>query len=667
MSLRPAIVIALSFLSCLFASAQNALPNTWVYSSFLGGNQQDSISAQALDTTGNVYVTGTTASPNFPTTAGVYEPTFPGPRNDSVIFVSKFSPEGALIWSTYLGPGCSNFVVPSGIAVDSEQNVYVTGTFECPHFPTTLRIGGGGEIFVSKLNSTGSELLYSVSLGGQNITQTSSLALDSFDDVFVTAAGATSCCNNQTGIIGPLGGIDDFWVAEINSEGSAVPWSVQIGGSGSDESASIVIDSANLIYVTGYSDSTNFPVTPGTIDQPDASTFVVKLNPAKNPSLSMIYGALIGAPAGNTNAYIQPFSLAVDSFGDTYISNWTYNTGMYTSPNAFQPQPATLPDGYVFELNPTASAILNGTYMGGNGTDYAVGLSIDNSGNTYVSGFTNSWDFPVTAYSNPGQAVNEEIAYYIKLNPQFAAVSSVAFGPNGTNTRTSSADLAGGAWFSGYTQEGFFSTLNAYQPQDAGGYDGFLLHTNFAGLCETSMVALCNIVPSDYSSQRIEFTAQAADVEGATSIALFLDGESVFTSHAAQFDVWLPVALGNHTVSVISRSATGAAEKANQTFYVAPSSACPLSPVVPSLTICSPLNAASITGSVSVSVEANDGAAPPTSLKLYVDGKYVGTLQNQNGTYSDTLTLSSGQHLIGVSGTDPNGDYLKTSAAFKVQ
>jgi len=98
MSLRPAIVIALSFLSCLFASAQNALPNTWVYSSFLGGNQQDSISAQALDTAGNVYVTGTTASPNFPTTAGVYEPTFPGPRNDSVIFVSKFSPEGALIW-----------------------------------------------------------------------------------------------------------------------------------------------------------------------------------------------------------------------------------------------------------------------------------------------------------------------------------------------------------------------------------------------------------------------------------------------------------------------------------------------------------------------------------------------------------------------------------------
>jgi hypothetical protein len=666
-SLRFTFLVAQLLVGCVFATAQNALPPTWVYSSYFGGSQQDSITAQARDSAGNIYVAGTTKSANFPITAGVYEPTFPGPWTDSVIFVAKFSPEGAIVWSTYLGPGCYTFVAPSGIAVDSEQNVYVTGIFECGKFPTTYKVGVGGEVFVSKLNSTGSELVYSVTLGGQNITANPSLALDSLGNVFVTASGATGCCNGQTGIIGPLGGIDDFWVAQINSEGSGLNWSVEIGGSGSDESASIAIDSDNMVYVTGYSQSLNFPTTPGTINQPGSSTFVVKLNPAEKPASSMIYGALVGAPSGNTNPYIQPFSLAVDSLGDTYVSNWTYNVGMYTSPAAFQPTSSTPPDGYVFELNPTASAIINGTYLGGGGADYATALSIDSSGNTYVSGFTNSWNFPVTAYSNPGQAVNNQVGYYVKLNPQFAAVSSVVFGPNGTEAWTSNTDFAGGAWFSGYTGEGFFTTLNAYQPQDAGGDDGFLLHTNFALVCETSTVAICAINPSPYSSERIEFTAQAANLEGVTSLSLNIDGLPAFTSHAAQFDVWLPVAVGNHTATVVSQSVNGSSQRAQQAFYVAPSSACPLSPVVPSLTICSPLNAASVQGSVSLVVEANDGAAAPSNIGLFVDNKYIGTLQNQNGTYSDTLTLSAGTHTIAVTGEDTNGDDLQTSTVFKVQ
>jgi hypothetical protein len=667
-SLRLTFLVALVLASCLFVSAQNALPSTWVYSSYLGGSQQDGISAQTRDSAGNIYVAGTTTSANFPTTAGVYEPTFPGPWTDSVIFVAKFSPEGALVWSTYLGPGCYTFVVPSGIAVDGDQNVYITGIFECGKFPATLKVGYGGEVFVSKLNATGSELIYSALVGGNGIpTSNPSVALDSLGDAFVTSSGAAGCCNGQTGIIGPLGGTDDFWVGEINAAGTAMPWSVEIGGSGSDESASIAIDSANMLYVTGYSQSLNFPTTPGTINQPGSSAFVVKLNPSEKPSSSMIYGALVGAPTGNTNPYIQPFSLAVDSLGDTYISTWTYNTGMYTSPAAFQPSSSTPPDGYVFELNPSASAIINGTYMGGGSADYATALSIDNSGNTYVSGFTNSWNFPVTAYSNPGQAVNDQIGYYIKLNPQFAAVSSVVFGPNGTEAWTSNTDFAGGAWFSGYTGEGFFTTLNAYQPQDAGGNDGYLLHTNFAGVCETSTVAICAINPDPGSSERIQFTAQAANVEGATSISLDIDGLPAFTSHAAQFDVWLPVAVGNHTATVVSQSVNESSQRAQQAFYVAPSSTCPLSPVVPSLTICSPLNAASVSGSVSVVVEANDGAAAPANIGLIVDNKYAGTLPSQNGTYSDTLTLSAGMHAIAVTGKDTNGDYLQTSAVFKVQ
>jgi hypothetical protein len=428
----------------------------------------------------------------------------------------------------------------------------------------------------------------------------------------------------------------------------------------------MAIDSANKLYLTGYSDSLNFPVTSGTLNQPGASTFVVKLDPSKPPASSLVYAALVGAPSGNTNAFIEPFSIAIDASGDTYVSTWTYNNGMYTSPAAYQPATGIPPDGYVFELNPSATAIINGTYLGGGGADYASALSVDGSGNVYVSGFTDSWDFPITAYGNPGQSYNNELGYYVKLNPQFAAISSVAFGPNGTNAWTSNADGSGGAWFSGYTQAGFFSTLNAYQPQDAGGYDAYLLHTNFAGLCETSSVAICAINPATSSTQLIQFTAQTANVEATTSMSLAIDGQIAYTSHSAQFDVWLPVALGNHTATVIAQSTGGSTQSVQQPFWVQENSACPLNPVIPSLTICSPLNAASVTGSVSVVVEANDGAAPPASIKLYVDNAYLATLQNQNGTYTDTLTLSAGPHTIAVSGKDPNNDYLHTSAVFKV-
>ncbi len=670
MSLRALLALCLLvFLSSTFSSAQSALPPSWTYSSYLGGARADDISALTRDSQGNVYVAGTSNSPTFPTTPGTLEPTYPGPYGYSAVFVSKFSSSGSLIWSTFVGGGCYSYVAPTSIQVDSSQNVYVAGANDCNTFPTTPGLPNWGNLFLGKLNSSGSQLLYDTKLGGwSGDLGTPSVVVDSAGEAFVTGSGGTCCNGAATGNIGTEGGISDFWIAEINSAGTYLKWSVTIGGSGLETSSSIAIDSSNMLYVTGYADSLDFPVTPGTLNQPGGSTFVVKLDPSKAPSSSMVYGALVGSPTGNSsNTFIEPFTIALDSAGDTYISTWTYNTGMYTSPAAFQPASGTPPDGYVFELNPSASAIVNGTYLGGGGADYAAAVSTDSSGNTYASGFTDSWDFPFTAYGNPAQSYNNELGFYVKLNPQFAAVSSVVFGPNGTEARTATADLAGGAWFSSFTQAGFLTTLNAYQPQDAGSYDGYLLHSNFAGLCETSTVAICAILPDSYSTQRIQFTAQAADVEGAKSISLYLDALLAFSSRAAQFDVWLPVALGNHTATVVSQSADGSTQRAQQAFWVASSSTCPLSPVVPSLTFCGPLNAAVVSGAVNVVIQANDGSVPPPTVNLYADGKLAATLQNQNGSYTGTLTLPSGAHTLSAFGKDTSSDVLRTSVVFQVQ
>jgi hypothetical protein len=669
MSLRlPLFPCILILLSSILSSAQSTLPPSWTYASYLGGVRSDSITALTRDGDGNVYVAGTSNSPTFPTTPGTLEPTYPGPYGYSAVFVSKFSSSGSLIWSTFVGGGCYIYIVPTSIQVDSSQNVYIAGANDCNTFPTTPGLPNWGNLFLGKLNSSGSQLLFGTKLGGwSGDLGTPSVAVDSNGDAFVTGSGGTCCNAAANGNIGTEGGISDFWIAEVNSAGTYLKWSVTIGGSGLETSSSIAI-AGNMLYVTGYSDSLDFPVTSGTLNQPGGSTFVVKLDPSKAPNSSMVYGALVGSPTANsTNTFIEPFSLALDAAGDTYISTWTYNIGMYTSPAAFQPASGTPPDGYVFELNPSASAIVNGTYLGGGSADYAAAISTDTSGNTYVSGFTDSWDFPITAYGNPGQASNNDLAFYVKLNPQFAAVSSVEFGPNGTDSRNSIADLAGGAWVSGYTQAGFLTTLNAYQPQDAGSYDGFFLHTNFAGLCEASTVAICAILPDSATPQRLQFIAQAADVEGAKSIVLYLDGLLAFSSRAAQFDVWLPVALGNHTATVVAQSADGSTQRAQQAFWVASTSTCPLSPVVPSLTFCGPLNAAVVSGAVNVVIQANDGAAPPPALNLYADGKLAATLQNQNGSYTGTLTLPSGPHTLSAYGKDTNNDILRTSAVFQVQ
>jgi hypothetical protein len=361
--------------------------------------------------------------------------------------VSKFSPAGALVWSTFVRPGTYQFSVSSSIQLDSDQNVYIAGIFQDSGFPTTPGLPNSGSVFVAKLNATGSQLIYGATLGGNSIIGPPRLVLDSSANAFITGGG-DYCCDGNTGIIG-LGGIGDFWVAEINAAGNALSWSVEIGGSDDDEEAALAIDPANKLYIAGYSGSLDFPTTPGALVQAGTGrTLVVKLDPTKPPSSSMVYSALIGNPGNKSNDFISAQAIAVDRAGNAYVGAWTYNLGLFASPWAFQPHAPTIPNAYVFELNQSGSAITNGTYLGGGMDDYVSAVSVDNAGNTYVSGYTNSWDFLTTAYGNPLQPEVPYIkdqAYYVKLNPQFSAISSVVIaGSDNVDAYASVPDGVGG-------------------------------------------------------------------------------------------------------------------------------------------------------------------------------------------------------------------------------
>ncbi|MGB0015888.1 MAG: SBBP repeat-containing protein, partial [Candidatus Sulfotelmatobacter sp.] len=237
-----------------------------VYSTYLGGSSTDAVLAVALDSSDNAYVTGHTSSSSFPTTTGAFQTTLGG-LSDAFVTVINTAGSG-YVYSTFLG-GSSNDV-GDGIAVDSSGNAYVTGVTESTNFPLQSPLqatygGGPTDAFVTKLNPTGSALVYSTFLGGSQSDLGASIAVDGGNNAYVT--GQTSSSNFPT--VGATqstpGGGNDAFVSEIDSTGSALAFSTYLGGSldeddGGDYGA-IAVDSAGAnIYATGNTASTNFPI-----------------------------------------------------------------------------------------------------------------------------------------------------------------------------------------------------------------------------------------------------------------------------------------------------------------------------------------------------------------------------------------------------------------------
>jgi hypothetical protein len=257
------------------------------YSTYLGGSGSDSGGSIAVDSAGDAYVTGITASTNFPTAHPLQATS--GANNDA--FVAKLNPAGsALVYSTYLGG--SDYDSADAIAVDSAGNAYVTGTTASTNFPTAnpLRAtfgGGGYDAFVAKLNSTGSALVYSTYLGGSGDDLGNGIAVDSAGNAYVTGSTRSSNFPTANPLQATYGGayLGNAFVAKLNPAGSALVYSTYLGGSGyyGDQGDGIAVDAAGDAYVTGHTSSTNLPTAnplQATYGGGNSDAFVAKLNPA---------------------------------------------------------------------------------------------------------------------------------------------------------------------------------------------------------------------------------------------------------------------------------------------------------------------------------------------------------------------------------------------------
>ncbi len=327
-----------------FVTELNPTGTALIYSTYLGGNVIDEGNGIAVDSSGNSYVTGETYSTTFPTTSGAFQTSIPNSNDYPSAFVSKFNPTGtALVYSTYLGGNDGDEAF--AIAVDSSDNAYVTGVTDSTNFPTTsgaLRTTLGssnGNAFVTKLNSTGTALLYSTYLGGSGGDNGNGIAVDSSGNAYVTGLTSSTDFPTSAGAFQTaLAGTGNAFVTKLNPTGAAPLYSTYLGASGGASGYSIAVDSSGNAYVTGMTSSTVFPTTSGAIQTTlgtiDGNAFVTELN---STGSGLVYSTYLGG-SGNVSAGYGDagFGIAVDSSGNAYVTGQTASANFPVTPGAFQ-------------------------------------------------------------------------------------------------------------------------------------------------------------------------------------------------------------------------------------------------------------------------------------------------------------------------------------------
>jgi hypothetical protein len=438
------------------------------YSTYLGGSSNDQGLGIAVDSSGNAYVTGYTLSADFPTQYP-YQPSNHGGQYD--VFVTKLNATGsALVYSTYLGG--SDVDYGYGIAVDSSGNAYVTGYTFSIDLPTQNPLQpsnhGNGDAFVTKLNAAGSALVYSTYLGGSGQDYGRAIAVDASGNAYVTGSTGSTDLPTQNPLQPSNQGTGDAFVTELNAAGSAFVYSTYLGGSGQDYGSGIAVDSSSNVYVTGYTSSADFPtqnpLQPS--NQGNSDAFVTELSAAGS---ALVYSTYLGGSGTDYGS-----AIAVDSLGNAYVTGYASSIDFPTQ-NPVQASNHGAPDAFVAELNATGSALVYSTYLGGSSPDQGRAIAVDSLGNAYVTGYTNSTDFPTR---NPVQASNHGApdAFVTELNATGSALvySTYLGGNNYDGGYGIAVDSLGNAYVTGQVYSTDFPTQKPLQPSNHGSYDAFV-------------------------------------------------------------------------------------------------------------------------------------------------------------------------------------------------
>jgi len=374
-----------------FITKINPAGSALVYSTYISGSGGDNAYSMALDSSGSAYVTGLTYSTDFP----VVNPIQVSNAGGQDAFVTKVNPAGsALVWSTYLGGGSSDFGF--GIAIDATGSAYITGGTASTDFPMINPIqgafgGGFDDAFITKINPAGSAFAYSTYIGGTADDEGHDIAVDGVDNAYVTGITASADFPTASPLQGAYGGgLNDAFVTKVNAGGTALVYSTYLGGISYEGGEGITVDNGGFAHVTGWTQSTDFPLM-----NPIQATvagltdaFITKLNPG---GTALVYSTYLGGALDD-----QANAIVVDNVGNAYVTGVTYSTD-FPVVNPIQGSNAGVQDAFITKINPAGSALAWSTYLGGTNTDYGGGIAVDGAGTAYVTGGTLSTNFPTAS------------------------------------------------------------------------------------------------------------------------------------------------------------------------------------------------------------------------------------------------------------------------------
>ncbi len=452
-----------------------------IFSTYLGGTGRDEAYGVAADPSGNVYITGFTGSTNFPT-VNPYQPTNHGTPD---AFVTKFNANGTVAYSTYVGGTVTDSAY--GIAVDSAGNAYITGYTSSTDFPITQNAyqptSNGLDAFLTKLNATGSTLLYSTYFGGTVNDYAYGVAVDGSGNAYIT--GNTG--QNGTGF--PLvnayqatygGGTTDAFLARVNTTragAASLIYSTYLGGSSSDYGGTsaasspghgVAADGSGNAYITGETSSANFPtvnaydptLTVGT----DAWVAKVNTNLVGGPSL--IYSTYLGG----SGCCDYGRDIDIDASGSAYVTGQTNSTDFPT----LNPYQSCVAGPFVTKFNAAGNGLIYSTCFGAGGAGEGADISVDNTGRAHVVGSTSSSTFPQMNSLQTYQGGGDAFALILGAAGNNLVFSTFLGGTANDVGIGGATDGANKSYVTGSTLSTDFPIQSPYQPSSSGGVEAFV-------------------------------------------------------------------------------------------------------------------------------------------------------------------------------------------------